>query len=169
MPDKLDIRYIEQIGGHCGPAWIARVTTSKSGRTVYFNGMALKRGGRGFTGNHFNLESGRSYWVSGVKKRGTNRHWAGGGIIWIEESALDYFYKHTGTGSLHPKYFKVIPDLPQTDPAKFVETENEALDADAVLRQHKKHTDVIYNVILERRKAYRVKNPPKPEGPGTYR
>jgi hypothetical protein len=39
------LKYIEQKAGHAdnGPAWIARVTFSKSGRTVYFNGMALKR------------------------------------------------------------------------------------------------------------------------------
>jgi hypothetical protein len=39
------IRYIELKSGYHddGPAWIARVLVSKSGRTVYFNGKALKR------------------------------------------------------------------------------------------------------------------------------
>ena len=41
------LRYIELKSGHgdSGPAWIARVTLSRSGRTVYFNGQALKQAG----------------------------------------------------------------------------------------------------------------------------
>lgn len=39
------IKYIELKTGHndSGPAWVARVKLSRSGRTVYFNGKALKR------------------------------------------------------------------------------------------------------------------------------
>jgi hypothetical protein len=38
------IRYVELKSGYHddGPAWIARVLVSKPGRTVYFNGKALK-------------------------------------------------------------------------------------------------------------------------------
>ena len=76
------LKYIERKTGYAdnGPAWIARVRLSKSGRTVYFNGKALKRtGGQGIPGNHRDIETGDEYWVSGVKKRGVNRHWAGSG------------------------------------------------------------------------------------------
>jgi len=40
------LKYIEKKTGHSndGPAWIAKVTVSKSGRTVYFNGLAFRRG-----------------------------------------------------------------------------------------------------------------------------
>ena len=58
-----------------GPAWIARVKLSKSGRIVYFNGKALKRAiGGGISGNHVDLQTGEEYWVSGVKKDGLDRH-----------------------------------------------------------------------------------------------
>jgi hypothetical protein len=85
------LKYIEQKTGYAdnGPAWIARVKVSKSGRTVYFNGRALKRiEGGGVGGNHIDLDSGDEYWVSGVSKRGVNRHWAGSGTIMIEASAV---------------------------------------------------------------------------------
>ncbi len=75
------LKYIEQKTGYAdnGPAWIARVTLSKSGQTIYFNGKALKRKrSGGGSGNYFEIGTGEEYWVSGVKKRGVNRHWAGG-------------------------------------------------------------------------------------------
>jgi hypothetical protein len=56
---------------------IGWVTFSKSGRTVYFRGRTLKRSrGGGIRGNFFDEASGEEYWVTGVKKRGSNRHWA---------------------------------------------------------------------------------------------
>lgn len=47
------LRYIELKTEfhHRGPAWIARVMTSRSGRTIYFDGKALKR----MVGNSANL------------------------------------------------------------------------------------------------------------------
>jgi hypothetical protein len=66
------LRYIELKTGYTdnGPAWIARVKLSKSGRTIYFNGKALKRvAGGGISGNHYDIQTGHEYWVSGVKKR----------------------------------------------------------------------------------------------------
>jgi len=57
------LKYIERKTdlGDNGPAWIAWVKVSKSGRTIYFNGKALKRiAGGGVAGNHFDLESGTS-------------------------------------------------------------------------------------------------------------
>jgi hypothetical protein len=37
------LKYIERKSGyrHNGPAWIRRVRSSRSGRTIYFNGRAL--------------------------------------------------------------------------------------------------------------------------------
>ena len=49
------LKYIEHIDklGHRGQAWIGFVEVSRSGRTVYFNGMALQRiPGGGVNGNH---------------------------------------------------------------------------------------------------------------------
>lgn len=67
-------RYIELKSGHFddGPAWIGYATQSKSGRTLYFNGrglMKLKGQRRGESGgNYIDMETGESFWVSGVKK-----------------------------------------------------------------------------------------------------
>ena len=91
------LRYIELKSGHSdsGPAWIAYVTQSKSRRTLYFNGrglMKLKGQRRGDSGgNYVDMEKGESFWVSGVKKNGQDRHWAGSGKALIEAAAVsDY-------------------------------------------------------------------------------
>jgi hypothetical protein len=79
------LRYIELKSGHSddGPAWIAYVEPSKTGRTQYFNGrglMKLKGQRRGEAGgNYIDMETGESFWVSGIKKDGKDRHWSGFG------------------------------------------------------------------------------------------
>ena len=122
------LRYIEKCTGanHNGRAWIAYIQTSRSGRTIYFNGRALQAGG-GVAGNHHDLETGEEYWVSGVKKRGSNRHWAGSGQILVEESAVPELLSLTGQSALDKSAFRITPDLPPTDPNQFVDTFNEEL------------------------------------------
>src|SRR6266487_1118929 len=94
------LKYIElKDPSYRGRAWIARVRVSKSGRTIYFDGKALARGG-GILGNHADIETGEEYWVSGVKKTGLDRHWAGGGVVLIEASAVDEDLVHTGAAEL---------------------------------------------------------------------
>src|SRR6266508_3330305 len=73
-----------------GPAWIGRVRTSKSGRTIYYRGLTLRRH-QGVAGNHVDVTTGDEYWVSGVKKDGTDRHWAGGGPVEIDPDVLDEY------------------------------------------------------------------------------
>jgi hypothetical protein len=68
-----------------GPAVIAEVTFSRTGRTVYYKGKTLHRLRKGgIYGNYVCVEDGNEYWISGVKKDGSNRHWAGGGPVRIE-------------------------------------------------------------------------------------
>ena len=125
------LRYIELKTGHAdnGPAWIARVKFSKSGRTVYFDGKALKRSNKGgISGNYFDLAMGEEYWVSGVKKTGQDRHWAGSGIIRIEATAVAEYLYVTGKAELDLRRFEVIPDLEEPDPSKFVALENRPLE-----------------------------------------
>jgi hypothetical protein len=124
------LKYIELASGsgHNGPAWIARVQTSRSGRTLYFNGRALKRAiGGGVVGNHFDLQSGEEYWVSGVNRAGSNRHWAGSGPVMIEESAVKEYLELTGRKRLSPSEFTVIPDLPESLPTDFAHLEHSAM------------------------------------------
>ena len=112
--------------GDSGPAWISNVTFSKSGETIYFNGKALKRAhGGGIAGNYFDLESGDEYWVSGVKKEGTNRHWAGSGKIQIDVNAVGDFLQHIGEREVDPTQYTLCSDIQATDPQRFYEIENE--------------------------------------------
>lgn len=119
------LRYVELKTGQNdkGPAWIARVQVSRSGNTIYFNGKALKRSG-GISGNHVDLETGEEYWVSGPKKDGTDRHWAGSGKISIEESAVSEYLALIGKSELDQSRLAIIPDLLETDIQRFVELEN---------------------------------------------
>jgi hypothetical protein len=121
------LKYIELKSNQAGrgPAWIARVKVSKSGRTVYFNGRALKRAvGGGVSGNHFDMATGEEYWVSGVKRNGLDRHWAGSGIVWIEVSAVTEYLRTTGAVELDTRRLEVIADLPETSSERFTEREN---------------------------------------------
>jgi hypothetical protein len=104
-------------------AWIARVWPSASGKTLYFNDMALKRCSGG-DDNHYDLVTGERYWVSGVKKRGSNRHWGGGSIL-IEQSLVKWYEEHAQ--GKHYCDLIVIPDLPKPDISKFSSMENSPL------------------------------------------
>ena len=128
---KPELKYIELKSGFgdSGPAWIGIAEFSKSGRTVYFNGMALKNtNAMGIEGgNHYDIETGEEYWVSGIKKNGTDRHWAGGGKIWIDENVVDEYLSQVNFNSLDKNRFELTQILP-TDKQKFTEMENEKLD-----------------------------------------
>lgn len=124
-----EVRYIELKTGYSdnGPAWIARVKHSKSGKTIYFNGMALKTSkGMGIGGNYFDLETGDDYWISGVKKQEWNRHWAGGGKVMIERSVYDWYLSQINFSDTN--FLEVIDDLRETDITALHKLENEPLD-----------------------------------------
>jgi len=106
------IIYVELKTGYAdnGPAWIGEGIFSKSGQTVYFNGHAFKKA-QGISGNHFEIESGNEYWISGVKKNGNDRHSAGSGIIQIDESIIPNYLDLTNQTILPKnKFIKVQLD-----------------------------------------------------------
>ena len=111
---KTEIRYVELKTGHSdnGPAWIAPVAFSKSGRTVYFNDHAFVRR-NGISGNYVDVETGEEYWISGVKRSGTNRHSWGNGKITVASACLEDFLSWTGQTSLDPLLYEivVIPEI----------------------------------------------------------
>jgi len=77
-----------------GRARICRVRFSKSGRSIYVGGMLLQsRRGQGIGANYFNPVTGIEYWVSGPKKNGQDRHWAGGGEVYIEPNVVDDYWR----------------------------------------------------------------------------
>ncbi|MDQ6920604.1 MAG: hypothetical protein M3170_03265 [Candidatus Dormibacteraeota bacterium] len=84
--------------GDRGPAWIGRVRTSKTGRTIYYRGLTLKRH-QGVSGNHVDVATGDEYWVSGVKKDGSDRHWAGGGPVEVDWDVLEEYLAYLEPGA----------------------------------------------------------------------
>lgn len=122
------LRYIELKTGHNddGPAWMGHVKVSQSGKTIYFNGKAFMRAGT--RGSYLDVETREEYWISGVKKRGTNRHWAGSGRIVIEAGAVAEYLELVGETDLDLSKFVVSNSIVETDIAKFHKLQNEAVD-----------------------------------------
>jgi len=123
------LKYIELKTGYAdnGPAWIGRVKRSKSGRTLYFNGRALKQGSRGASGNYVDLKTGEVFWISGVKRNSEDRHWAGSGKVLIEAAAAEEYLAIAGLAELDKSRFEVTYDIQETHPAEFVALENRQL------------------------------------------
>jgi hypothetical protein len=126
------LRYIELKSGHSdnGPAWIGYVTPSKTGRTLYFNGRALmklkgqRRAESG--GNYIDMQTGESFWISGVKKNGEDRHWAGSGKVLVEAAALTDYLKAIGAKTLDRSRCEVTEGIRQTDIKKLSQLANES-------------------------------------------
>jgi hypothetical protein len=95
---KARIMYVElktHSGGHDdrGPARIGRVTFSKTGRTIYYQGKQLQRRARLFCGNYQDVETGDEYWISGPKKDGGDRYsWAQRTPVEIDEDAREEYW-----------------------------------------------------------------------------
>ena len=115
------LSYIELKSGHSddGPAWIGYVTTSKTGRTLYFNGRGMiklkgqRRDPSG--GNYIDMETGESFWVSGVKKNGEDRHWAGSGKVLVEAAAVSDYLKVIGAKTLDSSRCELTNSIRPTD------------------------------------------------------
>ena len=56
-----------------GPARIGRVTFSKSGRSVSYREQTFLKAKRGYKWNHFDVQTGAHYWISGPRKDGQDR------------------------------------------------------------------------------------------------
>jgi hypothetical protein len=112
-----ELIYVELKSGYSdnGPAWIGKADYSKTGRMLYFNGMALRRLQRrqNFE-THANPETGDYYWVSGVKKDQTDRHWAGSGVIMIDRAVVSEYLNYVGASTLSKTKYKVVTFVDNT-------------------------------------------------------
>jgi len=73
------LMYVEDKSGDIDgvAARIGWVSFSKSGHSVFYRDRELKRiKGGGISGNFFDVATSEEYWISGVKTRGSNTHWA---------------------------------------------------------------------------------------------
>lgn len=126
---KTELRYIELKSGFSdnGSAWIGFAEFSKTGRTIYFNGKAFKNSNAGgISGNYYDIETGEEYWISGIKKNGKDRHWAGGGKIMIDKNVVEDYLSKVNCNSLDKRIFEIV-EIKPTDKSKFVKIENEKL------------------------------------------
>ena len=88
------VMYVENKDGLLdgASARIGWVSFSKTGRTVYYAGRSLKAiGGRGIRGNFVDEASGEEFWVSGIKKRGSNTHEAESTTVVVDDDAKDEY------------------------------------------------------------------------------
>lgn len=95
------VMYVENKEGDIDgvPARIGWVEFSKSGNSVYYRGKVLmKIKGGGVSGNFFDEQTGEEYWVSGIKKRGSNAHPAEFVKVEVDPDAMDE-YKRLKSGT----------------------------------------------------------------------
>jgi hypothetical protein len=89
------IMYIEcKAGGLTGDARIGRVTFSKTGRTLYYQGhkfQSLK--GAGFKSNYYDVDTGEDYWISGPKRNGGDALYGGSTPIEIDEDVREEYWR----------------------------------------------------------------------------
>jgi hypothetical protein len=78
MAKRNRIMYIEsKAGGLVGPARIGRVSYSKTGCTIYYNGKAFQSlNCSGFKANYYEVETGDEYWISGPRRDGADALYA---------------------------------------------------------------------------------------------
>ena len=126
------LKYVERIAegaAHNGEAWIAHVQASRTGRAIYFNGRCLSQISRG---TYIDIESKDLFWVTGVKKRGSNRHKFGSGKINVQREAVEDLLEVRGVRSLEGQLF-VIADGIETgaspaEVARFAVLQNKRLE-----------------------------------------
>ena len=120
-----NLMYIELKTGYSddGPAWIGYVKTSKSKKTIYFNDHAFQKNIGNYS-NYIDIENGDEYWISGLKKEESNRHWAGHVKIMIDRRAIEEYLLLIGEKELPSNLFEVV-DIEDRFP---VERVNELLN-----------------------------------------
>ncbi len=101
--------YIELKTGYSddGPAWIGYVKTSKTMKTIYFNNHAFQKSNGGYS-NYIDIENGDEYWISGLKKKESNRHWDGRGKIKIDRRAVKEYLDLISEKELPSNLFEII-------------------------------------------------------------
>ena len=95
MSNKTRIMYIERKAGSLeGAARIGRVSFSKTGKTIYYNGKAFQSlKGTGFKSNYYDLETGEEYWISGPRKDGRDRLYESLDPVYIDADVREEYWK----------------------------------------------------------------------------
>lgn len=93
--------YIEsKPDGLQGPARIGRVYFSKSGKSLYYDGMMFQSlSGAGFKANYFEVESGDHYWISGPRKDQNDRLTGGNKGVEVDEDVREEYEALIGSSA----------------------------------------------------------------------
>jgi hypothetical protein len=97
------LMYVENKNGQIdgAAARIGWVSFSKSGHSVFYRGRELNRiKGGGTRGNYIDVATSDEYWVSGVKTRGSNTHWAESTKCKIDEDASEEYTRIRGSNAV---------------------------------------------------------------------
>jgi hypothetical protein len=88
------IMYIERkAGGLTGAASIGRVTFSKTGKMLYYQGQRFQSlKGKGFKSNYYDVDSGEDYWISGPKRSGGDALYGGNARIKVDEDVREEYW-----------------------------------------------------------------------------
>lgn len=91
---KRRVMYVENKHGQIdgARARIGWVTFSKTGQSVHYRGRTLSKA-NGISGNFIDVENRHEYWISGIKKRGSNVHWAESASVVIDDDAVEEYRK----------------------------------------------------------------------------
>jgi hypothetical protein len=92
---KRRLMYVENKDGEVdgARARIGWVSFSKTSRTVYYRGRELAKA-NGISGNFLDVATRDEYWVSGIKKRGSNAHYAESGVsVIVDDDAVEEYRK----------------------------------------------------------------------------
>ena len=87
------IMYIEEkFTGVEGDGRIGKVYFSKTGKTLYYNGMRLQSlKCSGFKSNYYDVDSGEEYWISGPRIDQNDRLYGGNKGVQIDEDAQEEY------------------------------------------------------------------------------
>ena len=73
-----------------------------------------------YVGNFYDVETKEFYWISGIKKTGTNRHWAGGGHIQLDRTLVDEYLRLTNQKEIDKNLITLV-DIPEIYPVDRIE------------------------------------------------
>ena len=76
--------------GLAGGPRFGRVTFSKSGRSLQYDGRSFMKSSHGFASNYVEEETLAEYWISGCKKDGGDT--LSGGMIEIDDDAREEYW-----------------------------------------------------------------------------
>ena len=87
--------YIERkAGALVGAARIGRVSSNRTGRTLFYRDQVFRRiVGGGFKSNYVDEATGEDYWISGCKKRGGDSLYVSNVPIEIDEDVRVEYWR----------------------------------------------------------------------------